>query len=128
MNKDLREDIQNAREHLFKMSNSALSVERIIKVAEQVLSAGEELPEKKESTANCMDCLEDTAKGFNEALSLCLPIHAKLKAQFTQKEKDLDGIVKYLGSQVYDRDKEISKLKSRVAELEEALSAYREAK
>jgi hypothetical protein len=39
MNKDLREDIQNAREHLCEMSNSALSVERIIKVAEQVLKA-----------------------------------------------------------------------------------------
>jgi hypothetical protein len=28
------------------MSNSALSVERIIKVAEQVLEAGDELPER----------------------------------------------------------------------------------
>jgi hypothetical protein len=79
MNKDLREDIQNAKEHLYEMSNSALSVERIIKFAEQVLEAGENLP--YQDTGNPVRDSE-----YNSVVDECLPILAKYKMKVKELE------------------------------------------
>jgi phage shock protein A len=87
MNKDLREDIQNAKEHLYEMSNSALSVERIIKFAEQVLEAGENLP--YQDTGNPVRDSE-----HNSVVDECLPTVAKLNLRVAE----LEGKIKKLSA------------------------------
>jgi translation initiation factor 2B subunit (eIF-2B alpha/beta/delta family) len=97
---ELREDIKHAKAHLYEMSNSALSVERIIKVAEQVLEAGDELPEKKEKREYGRGCAYDKddayedgeTTGWNNYADLCLPILAKKNLRIKELEKEVTGL------------------------------------
>jgi len=98
MNEDLREAIERAKlyppmaeafDKICESNNIIITEGRkkwnedfrqtlrlLIHTAEQVLEAGEELPEKKKLKFN--SSVEEYYRiGFNEALSLCLPILAK---------------------------------------------------
>jgi len=79
-------------------SSVGSSLQLLITTAEQVLEAGEELPEKTRNREDWRNCPEHLRylDGLDEAIDLCLPILARYKIK--------------------------------IAELEEALSAYKEGK
>jgi hypothetical protein len=101
--KQIREAIDRAKDDYPWDGSSSVQtyfgLEPLVKVAERVLKAGEELPEKKgvglsskehkEShqfgESNCPDCIYND--GFNEAISLCQPILAKYKAKVEEDKQ-----------------------------------------
>jgi len=132
MNEDLRGSIDIANSlvdhgEITESERKALTL--LITTAEQVLKAGEELPEKLKNQATatadgfkCVVFVDGTlipvtvteANFYNYALSLCLPILAKYKAK-AEGYKQASILI------AQEQDKELAKKNLRIAELEEAL-------
>jgi len=62
------------------------------KLAEQVLEAGDELPDKivdyDHNGVTFVESVGEYERGFNEALDLCLPIVAKLKLRVAELDEE----------------------------------------
>ena len=97
----------------------------LITTAEQVLAAGEELPQER--CGDRFQCFEEEKfdAGFNEALSLCLPILAKKNLRIAELERALaiESQEPEERSQEANHynwlDNENEKLQMRIRELEE---------
>jgi hypothetical protein len=110
MNEDLRDSIEHLRKHYIPTPEMDL----VLQTAEQVLSAGEELPEKIDvpKICNFNDCdlysnHEDCGGGcfeFNKAHSLFLPILAKKNLRIRELEEENKQLKRHIGNLLQEED------------------------
>jgi hypothetical protein len=123
-------------QEIINKENGAITT--LINLAQFVLSAGEELPEKKIGgvSINGKEALKDYNQGFNHFRSLCLPIVAKLKLEnkeYYQEAVKQATLVAELKYTLAEKDKKINEMGCQIdalvignEELKSALSQMKE--